>query len=311
MNNIVPIVFCFDEKMELAAGVCMTSLLENARSTTFYEIYILHSDKCSFENSKIKELVSVYGNCSITFRSVGTAFNSAFEVRGISIATYYKLLIPEVIPEYDKIIYSDVDVIFRDDLYDIFEKTDLLNNYVAGVVDASFFNHGHRKYIEGLNISFNEYIYAGNLIINSQLIRDEGLVEQIIAEVSKRNYKYQDMDVLNIVCKGRIKRIAPYFCLSVIIAEYAANEREQPLYTSEELAVAQAKGIVHYNGPKPWNQLCINFDIWWEYYRKSIFFDPKYYYEFYYKQMTSDDRMSLYKRVKLLIRYFKNGRLKS
>ena len=98
-KNIIPIVFCFDYQMELAAGVCITSLLENALPTTFYDIYILHSEVCSFVNSRINELELVYDNCRITYRSVGLAFDSAFEIRGISVATYYRLLIPELIPE--------------------------------------------------------------------------------------------------------------------------------------------------------------------------------------------------------------------
>ena len=39
----IPILFTFDDKLVLAAGVCITSLLENAAPDTFYDIFILHS----------------------------------------------------------------------------------------------------------------------------------------------------------------------------------------------------------------------------------------------------------------------------
>lgn len=308
-RNIVPIAFCFDPTMELAAGVCITSLMENASPTTFYDIYILHSDTYLFKDSKINELLNVYKNCKITYRSVGSIFENAFEIRGISLATYYRLLIPEIIPEYDKIIYSDVDVIFRNDLSEIYKKTDLTHSYVAGVTDASYFSPKHQDYIKSLNLSCEEYIYAGNLIFNSALIRQNGIVEFFIEEVNKKNYIYQDMDVLNIVCKGHIKRMPPIFCLSAEVAKYAANSMVQPLYTLDELIEAQLEGIIHYTGPKPWREQCINFDIWWEYYRKSIFFDSTFYYQFFLKQMTANDRLSLLQRLKLLARYFKNGKV--
>lgn len=308
-KNIVPIVFCFDRQLELAAGVCFTSLLDNARKDTFYDIYVLHAADCSFDTSCINVLTSVYENCRITYRSVGNAFNSAFEIRGITIATYYRLLIPELIPEYDKIMYSDVDVIFRDDLQDIFEHTDVSDSYVAGVVDASYFSPDHQKYIKGLNLSCDEYIYSGNLIFNSALIRKEGLVQRFICKVSENNYKYQDMDVLNIVCKGKIKRMPPCFCFSTEISKYAANTLKSPLYTPEELLAAQSRGIIHYTGPKPWKQYCLNFDIWWEYYRKSIFFNAKFYYDFYHARINDYDCLSFWKRVKILFRYFSKGRL--
>lgn len=309
-KNIIPVVFCFDRRMEMPAGVCITSLLINARTDTFYDIYILHAEDCSFDTSRINALVSVYENCRLTYRSVGNAFNSAFEIRGITVAAYYRLLIPGLIPEYDKVIYSDVDVIFRDDLQDIFEHTDVSDSYVAGVVDASCFSPDHQKYIESLNLSCDEYIYSGNLIFNSALIRRDDLVQRFVRKVSEKDYKYQDMDVLNIVCKGKIKRMPPYFCLSTEISKYAANRLKQPLYTLEELLAAQSKGIVHYAGPKPWKQCCLNFDIWWEYYRKSIFFDAKFYHDFYYARINDYDRLSLWKRVKILVRYFSKGRLR-
>lgn len=305
-KNVIPITFCFDEQMELAAGVCITSLLLNANEDTFYDIFILHSEECSFENSLINDFPALYLNCRITYRSVGASFASAFETRGITVATYYRLLIAEIIPEYDKIIYSDVDVIFREDLQQIFEKTDLADNYVAGVVDASYYNEGHKKYIYSLGLEPEEYIYAGNVIFNSAKIREDGLVDKFIQEALKK-YAYQDMDVLNIVCKGRITRMPPSFCLCMEVANYAANKKKQPLYTLDELSDALSKGIVHYTGPKPWDQYCLNYDIWWEYYRKSIFFDEKFYYEYYRTRLNLYDTLTLWKRIKILLRYFYVG----
>lgn len=308
---MIPIVFCFDTNLELQAGVCITSLLFNARPETFYDIFILHGEQCSFENSELNKLPLIYGNCRIQYRCVGRAFESAFEIRGITIATYYRLLIPEIIPEYDKIIYSDVDVIFRNDLSEIYESTNMEGYYVAGVVDASYFRPDHRNYIENtLKLSYAEYIYAGNMVLNLSLLRQENVVERFIDEATHSLYKYQDMDIINIVCKGKICRMPPLFCFSSDISKYSADMLETPLYTQEELRKAQAEGIVHYTGPKPWWGWCPNFDIWWEYYRKSIWFNPKVYCDFYVSRQSNADLdcLSLWKRIKILIRYFKNGR---
>lgn len=310
-KKIIPIVFCFDSNLELQAGVCITSLLLNAKSETFYDIFILHGEQCSFENSKLNKLPLIFGNCKIQYRCVGNAFESAFEIRGITIATYYRLLIPEIILEYDKIIYSDVDVIFRNDLSDIYANTDMDGCYVGGVVDASYFRPDHRNYIEKtLKLSYTEYIYAGNMILNLPLLRQDNIVESFIGAVTNSVYKYQDMDIINIVCKGKIRRMPPLFCFSSDIAKYSADMSETPLYTLDELMDAQTEGIVHYTGPKPWWGWCPNFDIWWEYYRRSIYFNPKVYCDFYVNQQSNADLdcLSLWKRIKILIRYFKNGK---
>ena len=53
---------------------------------------------------------------------------------------------------------------------------------------------------------------------------------------------------------------------------------------------------------------CVNFDIWWEYYRKSPVFDRQFYFDFFYSRLNELDRLSLWKRIKILVRYFVYGR---
>jgi len=301
----IPIAFCFDDNLEMPAGVCITSLLVNAEPDTFYDIFILHADKSTFQHGKLKELPARYGNCQITFRSVGRAFENAFEIRGITYAAYYRLLIPELITEYDKIIYSDVDVIFRNDLTRIYEETDLADFYMAGVVSVSAnTEEAYTKSLIKMGLNPANYIYSGNLIFNSKQLREDGIVPKFIEEASHSTYKRQDMDIINIVCKGRIKRMPPVFCVSVAVSKYATFQLENPCYTMQELAEALQHGIIHYNGHKPWKQYCPYFDMWWEYYRKFVFFDQRYYFEFFSQKMHEYDLLPLWERVKILARWF-------
>lgn len=309
--NILPVVFCFDDNWELAAGVCITSLLENAKTDTFYDIFILYSDQSKFQlNGNIDRIKESYSNCKITYRSVGDAFKEAFQIRGITQSTYYRLLIPELIPEYDKIMYHDVDVIFRTDLTDVFHNTDVEGNYIAGVVSSGGLNPNVNEKRAKLGFDWQNYILAGNIIMNSKLLREDSIVDLFKKEVATSQYECQDMDIINLICKGRIVRMAPSFCATVGIFELAANKTDQALYSQEELKDAENYGIIHYNGPKPWNEYCLNFDFWWEYYRRSLFFDSKFYYDFYQNKLDALDKLSLMKRVKILIRYFVKGRYK-
>lgn len=308
--NIVPIVFCFDDNLLLPAGVCIASLLENANENTFYDIFILHDNIAKYPELKyLEKLYQRYQNFSIQYRSVGSEFKNAFEIRGITVAAYYRLLIPELIPEYDKIMYHDVDVIFRTDLSTIYKETDMDDFYIAGVVSPDALDKSLRDTILKMNLNPDSYILSGNLIFNSFLMRKDSLVESLKKEAQK-NYKYQDQDVLNLICKGKIKRLSPSFCGAIGIFKLAANKVEQPLYSLAELEEVERRGIVHYNGPKPWDEWCPNFDIWWEYYRKSVYFDAQHYFYFYVSKLKELDQLSLWKRIKLLIRYFKTVQLK-
>ena len=308
--NKIPIVFAFDNNLMFPACVCLSSLMMHAKENTFYDIFILHSEQEQLKHEELDKLSLYYKNCRITYRSVGNTFDGAFEIRGITTSTYYRLLIPDIIHEYDKIIYSDVDVIFRDDLSDLYLNTNMKGVYVAGVNSLSHLNSSTNKYyIEKIGLNPKTVIYAGNILMNSKLIREDNVIPQFKKHVQKK-YRFQDLDILNIVCRGKIRYLSPTFCLTTDITEYASKCRKKILdiWTDEEIQSALNKGIVHYNGQKPWKGACINFDIWWEYYRKSPYFNQTYYFDFFYKMLNEHDSLSLWKRIKILIRYFVYGR---
>lgn len=309
---LIPIVFAFDNNLVFPASVCLSSLMINSQQDTFYDIFILHSEKDNLEKKFLNKIPELYKNCRLHYRQVDNTFDSAFEVRGITTPAYYRLLIPELIPEYDIVIYSDVDVIFRNDLSEVYLNTDMDEFYVAGVDSLAHLILDLKNYYEeerGLDSKGN--IYSGNLIINSKKIREDGIVDKFRLHIDKK-YKFQDMDIINIVCKGKIKYLSPSFCYTTYISDFAVNNREAltAVWSEEEIQEAQDRGIVHYNGQKPWKGACINFDIWWEYYRKSPFFDARFYYQFFENMLNEQDRLPLLKRIKILVRYFLYGRKK-
>lgn len=171
--NIVPVVFAFDNNLILPACVCISSLMMNAKEDTFYDIFILHSANIALKKEELDKLSQYYQNCRIQYRQVDNTFDSAFEIRGITTSTYYRLLIPDLIPEYDKIIYSDVDVIFRSDLSNIYFSVDLHDSYVAGVNALIPFIPDMRAYYQKMRkVEMKGIIYAGNIILNSKKIRE-------------------------------------------------------------------------------------------------------------------------------------------
>ncbi len=294
--NIIPIAFAFDHNFILPAKICISSLLMNAKSETFYDIFILYEEECVDDD--FEKLRSVYDHCRIRVRQIKD-FGKKYEVRGVTTAAYYRLLIPQVIPEYDKIIYSDVDVIFQSDLAEIYEKTDLSGYYLAGVNSLSHLNKDFDSYYrEILHLDSEQIIYDGNMILNSKIMREEGLIEKF-QELMDRKYKFQEMDIINIVCRDRIKYLPPMFCYTVYI-NYCLifYDERKGRYNKQEKQDAIKRGIIHYCGAKPWNTLCANFDVWWEYYRKSIFFDPIFYYQFYTSGKWMEKPPSLLKKIK-------------
>ena len=309
--NIIPIAFAFDNNLVFPACVCLSSLMMHAKADTFYDIFILHSENEVLKTGELDSLPSFYSNCRITYRMVDGTFDKAFEIRGITTAAYYRLLIPELIPEYGKIIYSDVDVIFRDDLSEMYQ-TDIEDYYIAGVDSIAHLIPDLKNYYEQVrHCDSKGQIYSGNLIINSKKILKDNIIALFKEHIGEK-YKYQDMDILNIVCKGKIKYLPPSFCLTTYINDFAVNNIEalNENWAEVEVRYALEKGIVHYNGQKPWKGFCVNFDIWWEYYRKSPFFDEQFYFKFFFDKTMLLESLTLWKRVKILLRFFVYGRYK-
>lgn len=310
LMRIVPIVFAFDRHLIFPAGVCLSSLMMNARKDTFYDIFILYSDEQVYENAILTRIIDTFNNCRIQYRKVDNVFDQSFEVRGITTSAYHRLLIPELIPEYDKILYSDVDVIFRDDLSYLYNDVDMEGCYLAGVDSLANLIPDMKEYYESERRTDSRgNIYSGNLIMNSKKMREDGVVDEFKKHVDKK-YQFQDMDIINLVCKNKIKYLPPFFCYTTYIADFAAHNRDaiKEVWTEEQIKDAQDRGIVHYNGQKPWKGACINFDIWWEYYRKSPFYDQKYYYDFFDNMLNELERLPLSKRIKILLRYFVYGK---
>lgn len=305
----IPIVLTFDNNLSLPAAVCISSLLESALPDTFYDVYILHSGNAP-EIVGINKICEYYPNVEFHFRSVGNAFENAFEIRGITKTAYYRLLAADYIIEYDRVIYADVDTVFRIDLSELYSY-DLKDNYV-GAVYAYGLNTKQegQAYIKSIGLVPGNYFVSGFLLMDLAKIRQDRLVGRFI-ELAKKRFKYQDQDILNIVCKDKISSLPFIYHMGVAACE--AISLNPKLNNTELLFNPYPKdpliySNIHYNGVKPWRDWCPNLDQWWEAYRNSPIYDPAFYFTFFKSKLDYLDQLSLKKRIKLLLRYFIYGK---
>ena len=275
MNQInVPIVFSTDHNFVMQTGVCILSLLMNAVDE-FYDIHILIAkDVTDEDKQKLKQTVEPY-SAKLNFVCMDDSFSGAYEIRNISIASYYRLLIPWLLPQYDKVIYADVDMIFQIGLGEVY-NIDIGDNYVAGVrVLAPFVSKGYRDNAVSLGLDINNYINAGFLIINSRKQREDDLKNIYLSHAAKK-YVYQDQDIINIVCKNRINPLPLQYNVGAHLYKLYLERRADlfTYYAENEVLQALNKGVLHYVGMnKPWKAFCFRFDIWWYYYRCSLFYN--------------------------------------
>jgi len=284
----VPIVFSFNHWILKESGVSISSLLRHAKPTTFYVIYILHGSEDLNESHKstILRLIDVYDNCTISFVEIDSNFfNNVHIARGIPKVTYYRFFIPHLFPQFDKIIFSDPDIIYHGDLSDVFEYTDLKTNYLAAVKSAFV----KKKYIYSIGCDPLTYTNGGFQIYNLKAFRENDLESKQISMIDK-GYFYLDQDITNIVCKDNITFLSPKYNATQSFFKFAMNDshykRIRTLFSEQEIKEGLFPIVHHFNGIKPWNGICYKQDIYWEEYRNSPFFDTLIYYNHYIKLLN-------------------------
>jgi lipopolysaccharide biosynthesis glycosyltransferase len=139
VTKIIPIMFCFNNEYTIPAAVAFRSLLENASKEYLYKLYVLHTD-ISLDNQKKLQAVEVdfKEHASLEFFHMQNRFEDLWKkmrTKGhYSKEVFYKLLAPSLFPQYEKIIISDVDVVFLGDVSaSYFSFGSAEDIYVAGV----------------------------------------------------------------------------------------------------------------------------------------------------------------------------------
>lgn len=308
--NIVPIAFAFDNNLILPACVCISSLMMNANKDTFYDIFILHSSNIILRKEELNKLSQYYENCHIQYRQVDETFDASFEIRGITTPAYYRLLIPVLVTEYNKVIYSDVDIIFRMDLFELYH-TDIDSYYLAATKDLGLnFSDDGIKYISSVDgLRQGLYLQSGFIMMNCKKILQDKMVDKF-RNLAKEKLKYQDQDILNLTCGDKVLFLPIKYNMTDYSYYFLYKERNKvaSILVGEDVNEAISYGNIHFNGHKPWKKYSVNFDVWWEYYRKSPIFDEKFYFDFFYYRLNIFDQLSLWKRIKILVRYFVYGK---
>ena len=262
MTKIIPVVFCFDKRIILGASVAIKSLIDCASENTAYDIRILHSD-LSLENQKNINKLAEKTRHNIAFHYINPEIfkNAPHNNKSWTELVYYRLLTPEILKEYDKAIYSDVDVLFKGDLTDVYNID--LANYEMAAVPVELNRDGRMICHKYFPENKNDKIYISSfLVMNCKLMREEKTVNKffdVIKNVGNR-LKFYDLDTMNIACSRFYSISFKYGTFQSImynedITKASEYEFLKSVYSDAELEEAKANTVmIHYAGKmgKPW-----------------------------------------------------------
>jgi len=285
-ENAITVAFSSNELYAPFCATAIQSIIDYANNNRNYEIIVLSKDITSNTAKLIEGLSNNQENINIRVINISYAVDS-YDLKTkseetyanlsyISVETYFRLLLPDLLCDHKKVVYLDCDLILREDIAKLFDHN-IDNYFLAGVAEvpkAGIINGSRssvwymnsedvrKYYFEQLNMKEEnhfKYVNAGVLVLNLEKIRKQYSSDELMKIAQEHNYFLLDQDLINSVFDGGILNIdcrwnTPIMGNRNTWAAYAPKK----MYEDYERAQEQP-WIIHYCGvAKPWD----NPNIW-------------------------------------------------
>jgi lipopolysaccharide biosynthesis glycosyltransferase len=249
---MIHVVFGVDGYVpQLAVAIAsMFSSNENNKIKT----YIVCTDLDAKDKDRLDEVAFKFSR-ELTYLSIDPKnFSKLKTYFHLTHATFYRLFIPEILPELEKIIYLDCDIVIEADLGELW-STDMTGFGNAGVIFPG------RDTKDRLGVEDGADMNAGILVMNLEFWRQNDITLKCVQWLESTESLYMDNDAMNVVLKGAQKGIEERWNLNPIHFGVFSNEAKYP------------SRILHFAGAvKPWHK-CYDFEGQ-ELYRKYLALTP-------------------------------------
>lgn len=276
----IAIAFAANDAFVPYMATMIWSIIANGSRENNYDFVVLQSDINARNQKLLQEMVAPFENVSLRVIDVAAQIEGyTFFVgnkENFTKESYYRLLIPELMEAYEKVLYLDGDMVALTDVAQLYQ-TDLKGYLLASSRDLcgmiAYYNPlmDLRKYRDrelALQTP-DEYFIAGMLLFNIPEFRKAYSTEYLLKFATSRDWRQHDQDVLNVLCQGRTKLVSAAW--DVMVPEFI-EYLPKPLQEELEASVAAPK-ILHFGGDmKPW--LCMDApfgEYFWRYAAQTPF----------------------------------------
>ena len=258
---MLPVVIAFTLNYFVPAAVTLKSLLDSSAGQ-FRIICLVTEDIPQRMQDKLTRLGA--GRLELEYINLSGRLKDIYTDPRYSEAASFRLLLPEILPEYDKVLYVDCDIIIRQDVSRLYNETELGNNYLGAVFEAPIENQAGRFMALGCNP--RTYFNSGFLLMNLAAMRADSVSRRLMDACRVDWLEFPDQDALNQVCQGRVLPLSPLYngIRTFFLPQYRADFVAQ--YSEEMWNQVQEKATIHYTGGKPWNLFTVKFGEWWHTY---------------------------------------------
>jgi lipopolysaccharide biosynthesis glycosyltransferase len=274
----VSIAFVVDNASLDQVAVVIASILASSAEPAALRFFIIFDG--SAETAKPKLAAWAVKPPHLTLLPVDNPFLPRTRPVHISTAALLRTQLPVLLPQLDRVLYFDADIIVRRDIAELY-RSDLVGNAMGAVVDLDI-NMALRRelihrstrlkhYFERLGIDPRRslYVNSGVLLMDLAALRRLDFSAEALAFANARGAELITMDqcLINTILSGRIAALDPRWnaCGQIIgqpRRHHYIARRLQP-----DLRLQQADPwLIHYTGAqKPWTSMRVwRAGDWWQ-----------------------------------------------
>ena len=289
----VSVVFASNDFYVPYLSALFASILKNRNKERALELIVLSEDITDQHVAMLEKQVQS-DNVSLRMLNVSEAmhpYEDKLKVRGhFKLETYFRLLLPQLLPNHHKVLYLDADMICLRDVTDLFDTN--VDGYLLAAckdpdttgiyngVDIDLEQPNKKDYMDNILCIKNpyEYFQAGTIVFNLDEWRASIDVNEVFAFAQSRQWQLLDQDVLNYFCQGRVKFVDMAWNVMYDYNDIRIKHiisKTTPELRQDYMNARKDPYIVHYAGPiKPWNDPECDFAYhFWDYARTTPFYE--------------------------------------
>ena len=252
----IHISMAIDNKFIYPSLVSMASgLYNNFNEENVMVYHLLFSHDFDKKNLEIFDSLKKRYSFSLNYYIIPNFFKDFKRWMGGTDTVYYKLLLPLLFHDLDRIIYLDADTLIFKDLYEMYNLP-FNGNYVLG-----YPFHDSNKIDDYVKHAVY-YINGGVILFNNKLIRQDNKDLELIKFTMDNNRKlwFLEQDSINIVFYEKVGilplKYGIYMYGNIHSFEKSIQIRIRfKLNRTEVIDALNDPSLVHFSGcnPKPWN----------------------------------------------------------
>lgn len=287
-GNPDDIVVCLASSNEYApfAGVVIYSILSNANPENNYDIVVLSDDMSAENGCRLRNMAQNRPNVSIRILDIApiVAGFKFYTWAHFTPKTYYRMLVPDLFSNFDKVIYLDSDIVVNHDIADLYHLD--IGDYLLGCCyDTHVVSYctqvpplEQREYNKTILKMENpeEYFQAGVSVYNVRRFHESVEKGYLINQGAQLKLRWLDQDVINLLLQGRIYRLPNKW--NVMIANNLPDCDEYYLPEALRKEYVEARKdpwIVHYVGRAIpcYAKNPDMYEYFWHYARQTVFYE--------------------------------------